>query len=86
MARTEENENGQVIPLDAALAQLYRYWSRTAHCCGWVMLDDGILEEFEEWLRTGGWRGMADLQDNREDLTGIREAWMRAAGGGEEEE
>ena len=65
-------------PLDAALSQLYRYWSETAYCTGWMDTSDGRLGEFEEWLRDGHWMRMRDLKGCREDLTDIRAAWDRA--------
>ena len=77
MAGAERTQDQSLTHMDAALAQLYRHWSRNEHLCGWVMIDEEILEEFDRWLRKEDWRRMQDLRENREDLEKIRNVWDR---------
>ena len=80
MSESQRTCDRTLEPLDAALAQLYRHWSRTQRLCGWVMLDEAVMTEFRKWLEQEEWRWMDDLNDNREDLRVIRAVWEEATG------
>ena len=67
-----------LTPLSAALAQLYRYWSRTEKLCGWAMLDEEYLQDFQEWLEDDRWRRMDDLTRHPEDIQALQEVFEKA--------
>ena len=43
------NERGRILVKESTIEDLYFDFSET-HAAGWLIVNDGNLEEFEEWL------------------------------------
>ena len=35
---------------DAQIQDMYSYWGEYYYCAGWLIVGDGVIEEFKDWL------------------------------------
>ena len=44
------NENGTLLVKPTTVEKLYYEFSEDEYCASWMCVDDGLLEEFADWL------------------------------------
>ena len=44
------NKHGKILVEPSTIESLYFSFSNERYCAGWMIVDQELLEEFEEWL------------------------------------